>query len=388
MPTPLITIVVPTRNRTELAVRAVRSVLAGTDARVEALVLENSDTPVLTRGDFSGDERVTVLPADRPLSMHDNWERGLDAARGEYIGYISDKDMFLAGALDRLMAILRDERPVVLNYRKPVYCAERRLLFSLPCRGGTMAVPTAPLLDAWFDQSQHLHYAPMIYNSLFRTDRVRAIRERAGRFFVGNSPDVCSGVLMAADTDHYTLVDEVLCLSHTGRWSNGYSSQSRGAVEGAFADFLRLYGRERFDALGLPICITSAIAETLLACRDRHPGALGQRRINWQRLVIGILEELDALRCTPAERRAALATLHSPASVVPPRAVRWGAIEQWLTHYDSKRPPLSQVFHRGLSFATRSLVPRQRHIGPWNPATDATPEPVPTLDEALRCAAA
>ncbi len=388
MPSPLITIVVPTRNRTELAVRAVRSVLESSGDDVAVLVLENSDAPSLSAASFRGDGRVTVLPSDRPLSMHDNWERGLEAVRGDYVGYISDKDVFLAGGLDRLAAVVRDTRPVVLNYRKPSYCGERRLLFSLPNRGGVSTVPTAPLLDAWFDMSQHLHYAPMIYNSLFRVERVQAIRARAGRFFVGNSPDVCSGVLLAADTDHYTLVDEILCLAHTGRWSNGYSSQDRGASGSVFADFLRLYGRDRFDSLGLPICITAAITETLLACREHHPAVLGDRRINWQRMVIGILEELDAQGCSPAERADAIATLRRPGSMVPAGAVRWGAIEQWLTHYDSKRAPVSQFLHRGMSFVTRSVVRRKRHLGPWNPAQDTFVQPAATLEEALRLAAA
>lgn len=387
MRSPLITIVIPTRNRAELAIRAVRSALADSPDDVEVIVLENSDTPTL--GDaLVGDERVKVLPTDRPLSMHDNWERGLDVARGTYIGYISDKDVFLGGALKRLTEVIRDSRPVVLNYRKAVYCGERRKLFSLACRSSVTDVPTGPLLDAWFDQFQHLHHAPMIYNSLFLTERVNAIRSRAGRFFVGNSPDVCSGVLVAADTDHYTLVDEVLCLAHTGPWSNGYSSQERSAGRSVFDDFVRLYGRDRFEKRGLPICITSAIAETLLACREHHPVTLGKWQVNWQRLVIGILEELDSLRCTRAERAEAIAVLRRPGSVVPPGAVRWGAIEQWLTHYDSERPPVSQFVHRGMSFATRSLFPRKRHAGPWSPTSGGVIQSVSTLDEALRAVAA
>lgn len=370
-----------------MAVRSVRSLLDCHTDDVEVIVLENSDTPSLSCS-FASDHRVTVRAADEALSMHDNWERGLDVARGVYIGYISDKDVFVTGGLARLLSVLRATRPATLNYRKATYCGERRKLFSLACGSSVSDVPTGPLLDAWFDQCQHLHLAPMIYNSLFLAERVHAIRGRVGRFFVGNSPDVCSGVLMAADTDHYTLVDEVLCLAHTGPWSNGYSSQERSAGRSVFDDFLRLYGRDRFEKLGLPICITSAIAETLLACREHHPDTLGKWQVNWQRLVIGILEELESLRCTRAERAEAIATLQKPGSVVPPGAVRWGAIEQWLTHYDSRRPPLSQFAHRGMSFMTRSLFPRKRHAGPWSPTSGGVVQSVSTLDEALRLVAA
>jgi glycosyltransferase involved in cell wall biosynthesis len=387
MRSPLITFIIPTRNRAELAIRAVRSALADSPDDVEVIVLENSDAPTL--GDaFVGDQRVAVLPADRPLSMHDNWERGLDVARGTYIGYVSDKDVFLGGALKRLAEVIRDSRPVVLNYRKPSYCGERRMLFSLRQSGGVTTVPTAPLLDAWFNQFAHLHWSPMIYNSLFLAERVRAIRDRCGRFFVGNSPDICSGVLLADDIDHYMLIDKVLCVAHTGRWSNGFSSQSAGADRSVFADFVRLYGRDRFDSLGLPVCITSAVAETVISCREHHPTTLGNRELNWHRFVIDVLEELDALRCSPAERADAIATLRRPGSMVPAGAVRWGAIEQWLTHYDSKRAPVSQVLHRGMSFVTRSVVRRKRHLGPWNPAQDTFVQPAATLEEALRLAAA
>lgn len=387
MSDPLVSVVIPTRNRPELAIRAIRSLLDCRTDDLEVIVLENSDNPSLSDS-FATDSRVTVRAASTSLSMHDNWERGLDEARGDYIGYISDKDVFVPGGLVRLLSIVRSSRPGALNYRKATYCGERRKLFSLAREGTVTDVPTGPLLEAWFDQCQHLHNAPMIYNSLFLAERVNAIRRRAGRFFVGNSPDVCSGVLMAADTDHYTLVDEVLCLAHTGPWSNGYSSQERSAGRSVFDDFVRLYGRDRFDKRGLPICITSAIAETLLACREHHPVALGKWQVNWQRLVIGILEELDSLRCTRAERAEAIAVLRQPGSVVPPGAVRWGAIEQWLTHYDSNRPAVSQFVHRGMSFVTRSLFPRTRHAGPWSPTCGGVVQSVSTLDEALRLVAA
>jgi len=383
VPALLTSIVVPTRNRAELATRAVRSVLQSHTDDVEVIVLENSDKPSL-RDTFASDRRVVVQTADRPLSMHDNWERGLNVARGEYVGYISDKDVFLTGGIKRLLTALRATRPSVVNYRKVTFCGERQKLFTLACSGDVKEIPTAPLLDAWFDQSQHLHFAPMIYNSLFLSSRVHGIRQRAGRFFVGNSPDVCSGVVMAAETSDYTLVDEVLCVAHIGPWSNGYSSQQRSTGQSVFDDFLRLYGRDEFEERGLPICITSAIAETLLACREHHPVTLGTWQVNWQRLVIGILDELDSLHCTPAERAAAIATLRRPGSVVPPGAVRWGAIEQWLTHYDLQRPPLSQFLHRGMSFATRSLFPRKRHVGPWNPVSAGIVQSAATLDEALR----
>ena len=72
---PLFSLIIPTRNRPELANRTIARLLEQTYRDYEVVVLENSDHPSLG-GWEQQDTRIRVASAPRTLSMPDNWERG------------------------------------------------------------------------------------------------------------------------------------------------------------------------------------------------------------------------------------------------------------------------------------------------------------------------
>ena len=83
MSDPKVSVVLPVRNGVPYLRKAVQSVLAQTFADLELVVLENwsSDGTAEILAGFD-DPRLRVVPAERPLSIIENWARAAEQTRG------------------------------------------------------------------------------------------------------------------------------------------------------------------------------------------------------------------------------------------------------------------------------------------------------------------
>lgn len=314
---PLITLCIPTRNRPELARRAIFAAATDRSLPIQILVLENSDSPSLQLSDFEADERIEIRPSDRVLSMPDNWERGLELARGSYVTYLSDKDVTLPGAISRAIAVIKANSAEVICYRKPGFCDERKILYHYHCDGKTRTIPTRPLLQSWFDNPRHLHSAPMIYNSFFSRTAIDRLRAKTDRLFIGNSPDIATGVLAAAYYPSYLQLDETLVVAHSGAWSNGYATATYGAHNAKTSGFIKEFGNDPFSRLGIPCTISSAVLEVLLTVKATHPEWFQDLEIHWQNYLNLVQSQIRSLKIPDAAKHQEFKKLTSGGCIVP-----------------------------------------------------------------------
>ncbi len=116
---PLVTIIIPTFNRAGLVEKAIDSTLAQEYARLEVLVLDDGST--------DGTDRILAGYAERHgdrfrWDRHDNrgqaltLNRGFEMARGDVVGYLSSDDLFLPGAIAKMVAVLNEDPETVLVY--------------------------------------------------------------------------------------------------------------------------------------------------------------------------------------------------------------------------------------------------------------------------------
>ncbi|HEY8280551.1 MAG TPA: glycosyltransferase family 2 protein [Bdellovibrionota bacterium] len=102
---PLLTVVIPTRNRKDWALQAARSVLGKLPFPYELIISDNASddsTPELAR------EVPQARYIRRPvlLRMVEHWNLCVAEARGKYIKLLCDDDWILPGALEREVARL------------------------------------------------------------------------------------------------------------------------------------------------------------------------------------------------------------------------------------------------------------------------------------------
>src|SRR2546421_10333643 len=105
MPTPEISVVIPTRNRRALVSRALTTVLGQRNVDIEVFVVDegSSDgTAELVRS--LADSRVTVVRHETPKGVANARNAGLARARAPWVAFLDDDDVW---APDKL-ALQRD----------------------------------------------------------------------------------------------------------------------------------------------------------------------------------------------------------------------------------------------------------------------------------------
>lgn len=104
---PLISLVILTRNRSTLVVRAVRSALGQTYANTEVIIIDDvseDDTVERLQREFNkelSEEKVRIHRNTQVLGQAGNRNLSMDIAKGEYISYLDDDDFWFPDKIEK-----------------------------------------------------------------------------------------------------------------------------------------------------------------------------------------------------------------------------------------------------------------------------------------------
>jgi glycosyltransferase involved in cell wall biosynthesis len=114
MSDPLVSVVLPTRDRQHLVVGAVRSVLGQTYDNLELFVVDDgSSVPVTLPADVGEDPRVTLIRIDHSVGAGIARDRAIARARGEFLAFCDDDDEWLPSKTSEQLAVLLADPDVV-----------------------------------------------------------------------------------------------------------------------------------------------------------------------------------------------------------------------------------------------------------------------------------
>ena len=93
---PLVSVVIPTKNRKNLLSMAINSVLNQTYKNIQLIVQDNNSTDgtadVMAK--FQEDEKVEYFRESRDLTMTENWNTGYQHVRGDYFVRLDDDNVY------------------------------------------------------------------------------------------------------------------------------------------------------------------------------------------------------------------------------------------------------------------------------------------------------
>ncbi|TDX31377.1 glycosyltransferase family 2 protein [Rhodovulum visakhapatnamense] len=281
-PRPVISLVIPTRERAHYLDAAIRSALVAADAAdapVEIVVSDNAssdDTPAVIAG--FDDPRIVALRTDRRLSMRENFQFALSHTTGDHVLFIGDDDAVLPNGLRLLADLIARHDPDIVKWRVMTY------LWPDPRTGaaGTLRVrpqaldgrlkrlDPAAVLDGFARaRFRSYHDGGMIYHGcISRRLIARAEAASGGPYFRGSSPDVFTSLQALMVTDRPILrINLPITLGGSSPRSNGAAGQklavSGASAEGTeFARFIAETGTDPYQCR-LPVSCPSLTMMTL-----------------------------------------------------------------------------------------------------------------------------
>ncbi|MBL6749661.1 MAG: hypothetical protein ISP90_04030 [Nevskia sp.] len=271
-------VVLPTRNRAELALTALGSVLECPEQELRVWVSDNStDAAQAERLRAAcaglGDPRLQYLRPDEPLSMSRHWEwivqralaEGAKPGAATHLAMLTDRMVFVAGALtDLLRAAARHPQHVLVypndhldDLRQPARLNQHEWT-------GAVVELDSTAFIAHMRASGWSIALPRLLNCMAPLAVCERLRAAYGNVLDSISPDVCFGFRVLEREPNFLFLDRPLIVDYAIARSNGHSA-ARGIQTGDFKDFLRQLDARGMNFLapvpGLPGPVSSVFHE-------------------------------------------------------------------------------------------------------------------------------
>jgi hypothetical protein len=269
---PRLSVVIPTLGRPDTLQHALKTLAAQPGDNCEFVIQNNGGDPATAAVvEALGDRRFKHFATAGIVTMTENWELALGHATGDYITFIGDDDGLMPDACAIATAILTDRNPPLLSWSPYAYYWPEyyhpgyrdRLVASVDFRFTAERVRSGDELARFYRFRTHYSRLPMIYNSFVRRDVIRQMQEREGRYFLGASPDVTSGIVNAALTAEFLRLSRPLSVSGLSQHSTGHRNFFRDGDALGSAD-----GRRDFGAIAMDPRLPDLNALALFLAND------------------------------------------------------------------------------------------------------------------------
>lgn len=260
---PMLSIVVPTRDRPDLVDNLIKSISQGPVDDIEVIIADNPSRPSTSAASVckdAGVEWIQYRRSPRDLDICDNFEWGLQHCNGDYVTFLTDKMSFRSGALELLLIHLANETPDIVNWMDANFTPASNLA---PLGQGFTEV--LPLLDGSFFDFDPKQVIEIKAGGTISRGRMSKFQYAAGKIVFGtykrslidSIESTGSGLFQGATHDYAASIQG---LANAGRctfmrvpWVV-HLNLPRGASTGSSTDYvpqiLHQYIQRRSESLG------------------------------------------------------------------------------------------------------------------------------------------
>lgn len=239
-------IVIPTRNRSRLAIRAIESVLPQLPTGGKVIVSDNSTlfehTDRLKKYlETLMDNRVEYLNSYSDLDMTSHWQWIIDQVMRRsditHITFLTDRMIFKRDTLPKLFNIVAEDPHSVLSYNHETvddFSSPVRLYCQL-WTGSVITVTSERFL--LLSSMLLVHPAlPRMINCIVPIGLIHSLQNQFGQVFASQSPDFCFAYRLLSLVESIRYWD-MAPLIHTDSYRSNGASTSRGILSPDSKDF-------------------------------------------------------------------------------------------------------------------------------------------------------
>ncbi len=181
---PLVSVIIPTRNRKELLLYALRSVIQQTYQNLQIIVHDNNsnDGTFAYLSERIHDVRIEYYHADHDLVMTENWNTAFRYVKGEYVVRLDDDNIFLKDFLEVALREMKRHSLDAISFSPLIVHLNNRVFPLFNLQDHTY------VLDKF--QSFYLEYRSLTDSNytLYRTALIRKLFPD-GNVYQGSLPD-------------------------------------------------------------------------------------------------------------------------------------------------------------------------------------------------------
>lgn len=221
----LVSIIVPTKNRVEYALKTAEQILSLKDENIQLVIQDNSDDRNLEKmlSHLLGDKRLKYNYSPQTLSFVDNFGLAVSNAIGEYICIIGDDDGINPEIVDLAKWASKNRIDAVKPEVQAVYFWPEAINVSEveSDNNGYMTVSkiteNVNIVDTSLELEKLLkngcqRYLSLnlvkLYHGLVRKECLEEVHKITGKYFGGLSPDIYSAVALSI------VIPEVICIDY------------------------------------------------------------------------------------------------------------------------------------------------------------------------------
>ena len=247
---PLISIVVPTKNRYYYLENFVSSFVDFQSLEIELIIQDNSDiqsADFLSYLDKTNDKRIKYNFTPGWLSVVENCELGIDAASGQYVCMLGDDDgMLFEISLDIIKYSIKNNHDAVIVNKAEYYWPDTSHAVWKDLLAGNLfhkdysfevkniSITTELLLVLKEGASSSLRSLPRVYHGFIKKETLTKLKSLSGSYFPGPSPDMANAIGLSRVVESLIDVDAPAVISgHSKRSGGGMGAEKKhhGRIE-------------------------------------------------------------------------------------------------------------------------------------------------------------
>src|SRR3989344_5990702 len=218
---PFISVIIPTRERADTLFFAIKTALDQNSDDYEVIVSDNfsQDNTKKVVESFN-DPRLIYVNSGRRLSMCDNYEFGLEHARGEYIIFIGDDDAIMPGAIDTLRLTIKSNSSLVYFWSYPVYTwpkngTKASAYYYASPNHLPRKINLKKIAYRFIALMRESGQLPSVYHGAVAKSILDMIKKQTGRVFHSTQPDLFTSFAIPAFCD--TAINVGYAITVAGR---------------------------------------------------------------------------------------------------------------------------------------------------------------------------